>query len=195
MHEVTEQAGWPAASLRKTATGCNGRSMPRRAVFRRAKRACAAIPGLSRSRQRRGSHYCVIAVVTAPMPVNRVSTVSPGRIGNCRVNDPVRTISPAFNCGQMRPASSPARRQTAADCPEPSRRFRAFLVFVFRFYSREACAQVKNLSSLLAILTMLLAVRCLVLGMTGALPPYATIGYAVARPRLFAIAVARLFMI
>ena len=71
----------------------------------------------------------------------------------------------------------------------------AFLVFVFRFYSREGAASVKNLSFLLAILTMLLAGSYLVLGVTDSLPPRAAIGYAAAGTVLFAVAVIRLFMI
>lgn len=71
----------------------------------------------------------------------------------------------------------------------------AFLVFVFRFYSREGAASVKNLSFLLAILTMLLAGSYLVLGVTDSLPPHAAIGYAAAGTALFAVAVIRMFMI
>ena len=53
---------------------------------------------LARSRvsRFREDHHADIAVPTAPRPENTVSIVSPGAIGNCRVNDPVMTISPAF---------------------------------------------------------------------------------------------------
>src|SRR3954454_16521653 len=39
-----------------------------------------------------------IAVPTDPISEKTVSIISPGAIGNWRVNDPVMTISPAFSC-------------------------------------------------------------------------------------------------
>ncbi len=71
----------------------------------------------------------------------------------------------------------------------------AFLVFVFRFYSRESAASIKNPSFLLAILTGLIAGSYLVLGVTGSLPPYGTIGYALVGLILLATAIMRMFMI
>lgn len=71
----------------------------------------------------------------------------------------------------------------------------AFLVFVFRFYSRESAASIKNPSFLLAILTMLIAGSYLILGVIESLPPYSTIGYAVVGVILFAIAILRMYMI
>jgi hypothetical protein len=71
----------------------------------------------------------------------------------------------------------------------------AFLVFVFRFYSRENAASIKNPSFMLAILTVLIAGSYLILGVAELLPPYSTIIYAVIGLILFATAVVRMFMI
>jgi quinol-cytochrome oxidoreductase complex cytochrome b subunit len=71
----------------------------------------------------------------------------------------------------------------------------AFLVFVFRFYSRESASSIMNPSFLLAILTVLIAFSYLILGVTGVLPPYSTIGYLVVGLILLATAITRMFMI
>jgi quinol-cytochrome oxidoreductase complex cytochrome b subunit len=71
----------------------------------------------------------------------------------------------------------------------------AFLVFVFRFYSRENASSIKNLSFVLAILTVLIAGSYLILGVVGSLPPYSTIGYIVVGLILLAMAIMRMFMI
>ncbi len=71
----------------------------------------------------------------------------------------------------------------------------AFFLFVFRFYSREGAASVKNPSFILAILTVALAGSYLVLGVTDSLPPHAAIGYAALGIVLFAVASIRIFMI
>lgn len=71
----------------------------------------------------------------------------------------------------------------------------AFLVFVFRFYTRERAASVANLSFLLAILTMLIAATYLVLGVTGNLPDYGAIGFTCAGLILLVVAVLRMFLI
>jgi hypothetical protein len=71
----------------------------------------------------------------------------------------------------------------------------AFLVFVFRFYSRENAASITNPSFLLAILTVLIAGSYLILGVTELLPPYSTIGYAVVGLILLGTAILRMFMI
>lgn len=71
----------------------------------------------------------------------------------------------------------------------------AFLVFVFRFYSRESAASIKNPSFLLAILTVVIAGSYLILGVAELLPPYSTIGYALVGLILFGIAILRMFMI
>ena len=71
----------------------------------------------------------------------------------------------------------------------------AFLVFIFRFYSRERAASVANLSFLLAILTMLIASSYLILGVIGLLPAYGTIGFACVGLILLATAVLRIFII
>ena len=42
------------------------------------------------------SRYPSIAVRTSPTPTKSTSTRSPGAIGNCRVNDPLMMISPAW---------------------------------------------------------------------------------------------------
>jgi hypothetical protein len=70
----------------------------------------------------------------------------------------------------------------------------AFLVFVFRFYSRERAASIANLSFLLAIGTMLTAGAYLILGVTENLPAYSTIGFGVAGTVLLVIAILRMFM-
>jgi hypothetical protein len=71
----------------------------------------------------------------------------------------------------------------------------AFLVFAFRFYSRESASSIKNPSFMLAILTVLLAGSYLVLGVVQLLPPYSTIGYIVVGLILLATAISRMFMI
>jgi hypothetical protein len=71
----------------------------------------------------------------------------------------------------------------------------AFLVFVFRFYSREGASSIANPSFLMAILTVLIAGSYLILGVTGMLPPYSTIGYLLVGFALLATAITRMFMI
>jgi hypothetical protein len=71
----------------------------------------------------------------------------------------------------------------------------AFLVFVFRFYSRENASSIKNPSFMLAILTVLIAFSYLILGVTTMLPPYSTIVYLVIGLILLATAITRMFMI
>jgi hypothetical protein len=71
----------------------------------------------------------------------------------------------------------------------------AFLVFVFRFYNRERAASVFNLSFLLAIATVLIAVLYLFLGVTQQLPPYSTPGFAAVGLILLGVAVLRVFML
>ena len=71
----------------------------------------------------------------------------------------------------------------------------AFLVFVFRFYSRESASSIKNPSFMLAILTMLIAGSYIVLGVVQLLPPFSTIGYAVVGLILLVTAISRMFMI
>jgi quinol-cytochrome oxidoreductase complex cytochrome b subunit len=71
----------------------------------------------------------------------------------------------------------------------------AFLVFVFRFYSREGASSMVRPSFMLAILTVLTAGAYLVLGIAGALPSYGTIAFAAIGLILFGTAVLRMFMI
>jgi hypothetical protein len=71
----------------------------------------------------------------------------------------------------------------------------AFLVFVFRFYSRESASSIKNPSFMLAILTVLIAGSYLVLGVVQLLPPFSTIGFGVVGIILLVTAVSRMFMI
>ena len=71
----------------------------------------------------------------------------------------------------------------------------AFLLFVFRFYSRERAASMANLSFLLAILTILIASAYLTLGVLGLLPAYGTIGFACVGLILLATAILRMYMI
>jgi quinol-cytochrome oxidoreductase complex cytochrome b subunit len=71
----------------------------------------------------------------------------------------------------------------------------AFLIFVLRFYNREGAASMTRPSFLLAILTVLIAGCYLVLGITDALPPYSTIGFAAIGLILLVTAIMRMFMI
>ena len=71
----------------------------------------------------------------------------------------------------------------------------AFLVFVFRFYNREGAGSVTRPSFLLAMLTVAIAFAYLILGITGVLPPYSTIGFAAVGLILLTTAIVRLFMI
>ncbi|MDR3529710.1 MAG: hypothetical protein P4L90_03995 [Rhodopila sp.] len=71
----------------------------------------------------------------------------------------------------------------------------AFLVFVLRFYNREHAASAANPSFLLAIATVVIAGAYLILGVTGLLPPYATIGFGIVGLILLATAILRMFMI
>lgn len=71
----------------------------------------------------------------------------------------------------------------------------AFLAFVLRFYNREGASSMTRPSFLLAILTVAIAGAYLILGITGALPPYSTIGFAVVGLVLLGTAILRMFMI
>ena len=71
----------------------------------------------------------------------------------------------------------------------------AFLVFVFRFYGREGASSIKNLSFVLAILTVLIAGSYLVLGVIEMLPRHSAIGYLLIGLILLGTAIARMFMI
>jgi hypothetical protein len=71
----------------------------------------------------------------------------------------------------------------------------AFLVFVFRFYTRERAASMANPSFLLAVATVLTAGLYLILGVISLLPPYGTIGFGIAGLILLAIGILRMFMI
>ncbi|HEY4171927.1 MAG TPA: hypothetical protein VGM42_02790 [Rhodopila sp.] len=71
----------------------------------------------------------------------------------------------------------------------------AFLVFVFRFYNRESASSIKNLSFVLAIVTVVIAFSYLILGISTMLPPYSTIIYLVVGVILMVIAISRMFMI
>jgi hypothetical protein len=71
----------------------------------------------------------------------------------------------------------------------------AFLVFVFRFYSRERASSMANPSFLLAVGSVVLAGLYLSLGVVDLLPPYGTLGFGVVGLILLAIAISRMFMI
>jgi quinol-cytochrome oxidoreductase complex cytochrome b subunit len=71
----------------------------------------------------------------------------------------------------------------------------AFLVFVLRFYNREGASSVTRPSFLLAMLTVVIAFTYLILGITGELPPYGTIGFALIGLILLGIAIARMFIL
>jgi hypothetical protein len=71
----------------------------------------------------------------------------------------------------------------------------AFLVFVFRFYSRERAASVANTSFLLAIATILIAGGYLFLGVTEHLPPYSTLGFSAIGLILLTVSIVRIFML
>jgi hypothetical protein len=71
----------------------------------------------------------------------------------------------------------------------------AFLVFVFRFYSRERASSMANPSFLLAVGSVILAGLYLSLGVLDLLPAYGTLGFGVLGLILLAIAILRMFMI
>lgn len=71
----------------------------------------------------------------------------------------------------------------------------AFLAFVARFYNREGASSMTRPSFLLAILTVFIAGTYLILGITNALPPYSTIGFALIGLILLGTAILRMFMI
>jgi hypothetical protein len=71
----------------------------------------------------------------------------------------------------------------------------AFLIFVFRFYTRERAASMANPSFLLAVATVLSAGLYLILGVINQLPPYGTIGFGITGLILLALAILRVFMI
>ena len=71
----------------------------------------------------------------------------------------------------------------------------AFLLFVFRFYSREAAASMANPSFLLAVTTVAVAVLYLVLGITGEMPAYGTLCTGLVGLALLALSIARMFVI
>lgn len=71
----------------------------------------------------------------------------------------------------------------------------AFLLFTLRFYGRERASSLVSASFLLAIGTMLIAGSYLVLGVTGTLPEYSTIGFAAAGLVLLVLAILRMYMI
>jgi hypothetical protein len=69
----------------------------------------------------------------------------------------------------------------------------AFLVFVVRFYVRESAGSMRNLSFVLAVVSMLTAGAYLLLRVTEALPPYGTLGFGIIGLALLAAAIARMF--
>jgi hypothetical protein len=71
----------------------------------------------------------------------------------------------------------------------------AFLVFVFRFYSREGAISIAAPSFLLAALTVVLALGYLGLGMFVGLPTYAPIGFGIMGAALLVLAIFRMFQI
>lgn len=71
----------------------------------------------------------------------------------------------------------------------------AFLIFVLRFYGRESASSMRNPSFLLGFLTVAIAGGYLMLRVTGHVPPYGTLGFAVVGLGLLATAIARMFMI
>jgi hypothetical protein len=71
----------------------------------------------------------------------------------------------------------------------------AFLVFVFRFYSRERASSMANPSFLLAVGSVILAGLYLSLGVVDLLPTYGTLGFGVVGLILLVIAISRMFMI
>ena len=71
----------------------------------------------------------------------------------------------------------------------------AFFIFVVRFYNREGASSMARPSFLLAIFTVLTAFSYLILGISGMLPPYSTIGFTAIGLTLLGIAILRMFMI
>jgi ABC-type uncharacterized transport system permease subunit len=71
----------------------------------------------------------------------------------------------------------------------------AFLIFALRFYGRESASSMRNLSFIMAFLTMASAGAYLYLRVTGGLPPYSTAGFGLLGLALLGTAIARMFMI
>jgi len=71
----------------------------------------------------------------------------------------------------------------------------AFLVFVLRFYSRESASSMRNLSFVLALITMTGAFGFLILRITDSLPSYGTVGFGIVGLALLATAITRMFML
>ncbi|HQT77080.1 MAG: hypothetical protein B7Z80_08425 [Rhodospirillales bacterium 20-64-7] len=71
----------------------------------------------------------------------------------------------------------------------------AFLIFVFRFYTREGASSITNPSFLCAIGTVALAFAYLGLGVFGMLPDYGTIIFGVVGAALMVLAIVRMFQI
>ena len=71
----------------------------------------------------------------------------------------------------------------------------AFLVFALRFYALERAVSKTNPSFLLALATVLIAGCYLFLGVIDTMPPYGAISFGLVGLALFALAVARMFMI
>jgi len=71
----------------------------------------------------------------------------------------------------------------------------AFLAFVLRFYFRERASSLANLSFLLALGTVLIAVLYLILGVLSSLPPYSTLGFGLVGLILLGVSILRMFMI
>ncbi len=71
----------------------------------------------------------------------------------------------------------------------------AFLIFVLRFYAREAASSMSNPSFLLGALTVLLVGGYLILRITVGMPFYASVGFGLAGVALLATSIFRMFLI
>ncbi len=71
----------------------------------------------------------------------------------------------------------------------------AFLVFTGRFYIRERANSILNLSFLLALATVAIAVAYLALGLTQSLPDYGTLGFGVIGLALLGLSIYRIFIL
>lgn len=71
----------------------------------------------------------------------------------------------------------------------------AFLVFVFRFYTREGASSIANPTFLLAIVTVIFAFAFLGLGVFGMLPAYGTIAFGILGVALMILAIVRMFQL
>nr|WP_294511336.1 hypothetical protein [uncultured Rhodopila sp.] len=71
----------------------------------------------------------------------------------------------------------------------------AFVIFVFRFYTREGASSLAKPSFLMALATSLTALLFIALNVLKILPPYGAVGFALVGLALLGVSITRMFMI